>query len=172
MNKVRRLIFGGAVLAFSAVALVNVPMSKAQDSSRRGERPFARGDRMHGAFAGGAPLISIALKHKSELNLSGDQVSNLEKIRNHYQSQVTPLHQQLQVAEKEIASLMQQTPADLIQLKARIQDTEKLRSELRYQRIEALENGRSVLSAQQQDQLKTLVRSRHGQFHKPQGQPS
>lgn len=172
MNKVRKLFLGGAVLAFSAVALVNVPMSTAQDGSGPGKTSFARGHRMHGDFAGGAPLISIALTHKSELNLSGEQVTNLEKIRNHYQSQVTPLHQQLQVAEKEIASLMQQTPANLIQVKAKIQDTEKLRSELRYQRIEALENGRSVLTAQQQDQLKTLVRSRHGQFRKPQGQPS
>jgi Spy/CpxP family protein refolding chaperone len=169
MNNVRKLVLGGAVLALSAVAAVNAPVVVGQDGSGPGKRSFARGHRMHGNFAGGAPLISIALKHKSELNLSGDQVSNLEKIRNHYQSQVTPLHQQLQVAEKEIAGLMQQTPANLIQVKAKIQDTEKLRSELRYQRIEALENGRSVLTAQQQDQLKTLARSR---FRKPQGQPS
>jgi Spy/CpxP family protein refolding chaperone len=172
MNNVRKLVLGGAALALAAVAVVKVPVAVGQDSSGPAKRPFARGERMHGGFTGGAPLISIALKHKSELNLSGDQVSNLEKIRNHYQSQVTPLHQQLQVAEKEIASLMQQTPANLIQTKAKIQDAEKIRSELRYQRIEALENGRSVLSAQQQDQLKTLVRSRHGQFRKPQGQPS
>lgn len=172
MNNVRKLILVGVVSAFSAVALVNVPISMAQDSSGPGKRPFARGERMHGGFAGGAPLISIALKHKSELNLSAEQVANLEKVRNHYQSQVTPLHQQLQVSEKEIASLMQQTPANLIQIKAKIQDTEKIRSELRYQRIEALENGRSVLTTQQQDQLKTLTRSRHGQFRKSKGQPS
>jgi Spy/CpxP family protein refolding chaperone len=172
MNKVRKVILGGAVLALSAVALVNVPMSTAQDSSGPGKRPFARGERMHRGFAGGAPLISIALKHKSELKLTGDQVSNLEKIRNHYQSQVTPLHQQLQASEKEIASLMQQTPANLIQIKTKIQDTEKIRSELRYQRVEALENGRSVLTTLQQDQLKTLARSRHGHSRKPQGQPS
>jgi Spy/CpxP family protein refolding chaperone len=172
MNRVRKLILGSAVLAFSAGALVNAPWSTAQDGSGPGKRPFARGDRMQHGFAGGAPLISIALKYKSELNLSSDQVSNLEKIRNHYQSQVTPLHQQLQASEKEIASLMQQTPTNLIQIKSKIQDTEKIRSELRYQRIEALENGRSVLTTQQQDQLKTLARSGHGHFRKPQGQPS
>jgi len=96
----------------------------------------------------------------------------LEKIKSHYQAQVTPLSQQLQAIEKDIAGLMQQTPANLIQVKAKIQETEKYRSELRYLRLEALENGRSVLSAQQQDQLKTLVRSRHGNFHGSQGQPS
>ena len=172
MNNVRKLVISGAVLAWAAVAVVNLPMAAGQDRSGPGKRPFARGERTHGGFAGGAPLISMALKHKSELNLSGDQVSNLEKVRNHYQSQVTPLHQQLQVIEKEIASLMQQTPANLVQVKTKIQDAEKLRSELRYQRIEALENGRSMLTAQQQDQLKTLARSRQGQFRKPQGQSS
>ncbi len=105
-----------------------------------------------------APLISIALNHKNDLNLSTDQVGTLEKIRTTYQNQVTPLHQQVRSIEKEIASLMQQTPANLIQVKSKIQDAEKLRSELRYLRVEALENGKSVLSSQQRDQLKTLVR--------------
>jgi hypothetical protein len=67
---------------------------------------------------------------------------------------------------------MQQSPANLIQIKSKIQEAEKYRSELRYLRVEALENGRSVLTSAQQDQLKTLVRSRHGHSHRPQGQSS
>lgn len=169
MQKVRKFILGGTVLALSGFALVHSPL--AADNAAPPHH-FMRGDRMVGGFAGGAPLITIALNHKTELNLSNDQVTNLEKIKSHYQSQVTPLLQQLQANEKEIAGLMQQTPANLIQIKQKIQDGEKVRSELRYQRIEALESGRSVLSSQQQDQLKTLVRSRHGRFNKPQGQPS
>lgn len=172
MNNVRKLVLGSAILALSAVAAVNLPMATAQDGSGQGKRPFARGQRMHGGFAGGAPIISMALRHKSELNLSGEQVANLEKIKSHFQSQVTPLHEQLRTVEKEIAGLSQQQPANLIQVKAKIQEAEKLRSELRYQRVEALENGRSVLSAQQQEQLKTLARSRHGKFRRQQGQPS
>jgi Spy/CpxP family protein refolding chaperone len=60
----------------------------------------------------------------------------------------------------------------LIQAKAKIQEGEKYRSELRYLRLEALENARAVLTAQQQDQLKSLVRSRHENFRKHMGQPS
>ena len=170
MNKFHKLLLGGAALALSAVAAVNLPMAGAQEGS--GKRPFTRGDRMFGGSGASAPLISIALKHKAELNLSNDQVANLEKVRNHYQTQVTPIQQQLATQEKGIASLTQQTPANLIQIKSKIQETEKLRSELRYLRIEALENGRSVLNAQQQDQLKTLVRAGHEHFRKSQGQPS
>jgi len=148
MQRFRKIILGGAILALAAgpmtMALVN-----AQDSTTEpAKRPFARGARMHGGYAG-APLISIALKHKSELGLTEDQVANLEKVKQHYQSQVTPIHQQLMANEKEIAGLMEQSPANLIQIKTRIQDGEKYRSELRYMRIEALENGRSVLTAVQ-----------------------
>jgi Spy/CpxP family protein refolding chaperone len=169
MNKVRKLVIGATLFAMAGLAVFNTPIAAAQEGP--GKRPFTHGDRMLGGFAG-APLISIALKHKSDLNLTSEQVANLEKIRTHYQSQVTPPQQQLTTIEKEIATLTQQTPANLIQIKAKIQEAEKLRSELRYLRVEALENGRSVLTAQQQDQLKTLVRSSHDRFRKQQGQPS
>jgi Spy/CpxP family protein refolding chaperone len=170
MNKMKSLFLGGAVLALSAIALISAPMAAAPDGP--GGKPSGHGRRMHGGGGGGAPLISVALSHKSELNLTGDQVSNLEKIRATYQNQVTPLHQQVRSIEKEIASLVQQSPANLIQIKTKIQEAEKLRSELRYLRVEALENGKSVLSQQQRDQLKTLVHSKHEQFRGRHGQRS
>ena len=169
MKKIRKFILANAFAVLAAGALVTAPLAAGPETAQPTKRPFARGDRM--SFSG-APLITIALNHKSELNLTTDQVAKLEQIKSHYQAQVTPLSQQLQTIEKDIAGLMQQTPANLIQVKTKIQETEKYRSELRYLRLEALENGRSVLSAQQQDQLKTLVRSRHGNFRGSQGQPS
>lgn len=167
MNKLSGLIFGGAALA--AVALVSAPMAATPEGPGKA---FGHGAHMRGGFGGGAPLISIALRHKSELNLASDQVANLEKIKGHYQSQVTGLHQQLRAQEKEIASLSQQSPANLIQIKAKIQEGEKLRSELRYLQIEAMENGRSVLTPAQREQLKSLVAARHQRGHKGHKQPS
>jgi Spy/CpxP family protein refolding chaperone len=171
MNKVKALIIGSTAIAFSMVAIVNAPMAAAPDGSGPAKRPFAHNGQRPGGF-GGAPLISIALNHKTDLNLSADQISNLEKIRANYQSQVSPLHQQLQSSEKEIRTLLQQTPASLIQVKTKIQETEKLRSELRYLHIEALENGRSVLTQAQREQLQTIVRSQHEQMRARHGQPS
>jgi Spy/CpxP family protein refolding chaperone len=170
MNRVRKLIIGGAAFALAAVVGVNVPLASAQGTAP-GQKPAMRGDRMTGGF-GGAPLISIALKHKTELNLASDQVANLEKIKSHYESQVKPIQQQLTAIEKDIATLMEQSPANLIQIKAKIQEGEKYRSELRYLRVEALENGKAVLTSQQQDQLKTLVRSQHERFRKQPSQAS
>ena len=170
MNRIKALIFGSA--AFATVAMVTAPMAAAPDGTRPGPKSFAYRAHMRGGFAGGAPLITIALKHKSELNLSTDQVANLEKIKSHYQSQVTPLHQQAQALEKEIAGLTQQSPANLIELKSKIQEAEKVRSELRYLRVEALENGRSVLSTAQRDQLKTLMQAKLEGFRGHRGQTS
>jgi len=170
MNKLTGFILGGAALA--TVALVSAPMAAAPDGRGPGGRPFAHRGPMGSGFGGGAPLINIALQHKSELNLATDQVANLEKIKSHYESQVTPLRQQVQSIEKEIASLSQQSPANLIQIKSKLQEAEKVRTELRYLQLETMENGRSVLTAQQRDQLKTLVSSRHEGFRKMQKQPS
>ncbi|MSP39287.1 MAG: periplasmic heavy metal sensor [Deltaproteobacteria bacterium] len=170
MNKLKTLILANTAFAFAMIAMVNTPMAAAPDGGPD-KRPFARGGMRPGGF-GGAPLISIALNHKSELNLSPDQIANLENIRTHYQSQVSPLHQQLQSLKKEIRTLLQQSPTSLIQVKSKIQASEKLRSELRYLHIEALENGKSILSQSQRDQLHNLVRSQHEQMRARRGQPS
>jgi len=127
---------------------------------------------MHRMFGAEAPLISIALKHQTELNLTGDQVATLEKIRTQYQSQTTPIVEQLRSVEGEIRSLLQQSPANLVQVKLKIEEAEKLRSDLRYLRIEALENGKSVLTTAQQDQLKSLFASMRQNFHRSHGQAS
>jgi len=170
MNKFRRFVLASSVFALSSLTLANISMAASSDTNPPAKPGFARGRTGPGFM--GAPLITIALNHKSELNLTTDQVTKLEDIRSHYQSQVTPAQQQLSGIEKEIASIMQQTPANLIQIKTKLQDAEKYRTELRYLRIEALENGRSVLNDQQKERLKTLVRSHRGHSRAPQSQPS
>lgn len=170
MNKIRMFVLASSVFAISGLMLANTPMAASSDANPPAKPGLARGRMGPGFF--GAPLITIALNHKSELNLTTEQVTSLENIRSNYQSQVTPAQQQLSSIEKEVASLMQQTPANLVQIKSKLQDAEKYRTELRYLRIEALETGRSVLTDQQKEQLKTLVRSQHGRSRAPQGQPS
>ena len=167
-RRFRMFLLGTTVMGISAVSLVASPLTTSTNAQATGQERFARRPDMHRGFGAGAPLISIALRHKTELNLSSDQVANLEKIRANYQSQITPVVQQLRANEKEVGTLLQQSPANLIQIKSKIQQAEPLRSELRYLRIEALENGKSILTAQQRDQLKTLVASMHQNFRKPQ----
>ena len=166
-QRFQTFLLGSAVLALSATSLVFSPLTTNVEAQTTGQGTFTPRHGMHRGFGEGAPLISIALRHKTELNLSPDQVANLEKIRANYQAQVMPLVQQVRAIDKEVATLRQQTPANLIQIKTKIQQAEPLRSELRYLRLEALENGKSILSAQQQDQLKNLLASMHQNFRKP-----
>jgi Spy/CpxP family protein refolding chaperone len=167
MIKLKRSFFAAAAFALAASAAAALVYANAEGQGRMGRRPG-----MHQMFGRGAPIISLALKHKDELKLSPDQVANLEKTRTHYQDQIAPLQQQLKTVESDTFKLTQETPADLIQIKAKIQEGEKLRSELRYLRIEALENGRSILTAQQREQLKSLLTSRHEENHRQRKQAS
>jgi Spy/CpxP family protein refolding chaperone len=163
------LYLGGAFAMATALAL---PIALHADGEASGQ--FGRRHRpdAHHMFTGGAPIISIALKHQNELKLTADQVASLEKTRTHYQSQTAPLHEKLKAVESELAKLMQETPANLIQAKVQIQEAEKIRSELRYLRVEALENGKMILTAEQRDQLKNMFMSRRGEHRRSQGQSS
>jgi Spy/CpxP family protein refolding chaperone len=169
MTKIQTFLLGSMVFALSAVSVPSLwtPAYADGQAGDAGRRPG-----MHRMFGGMAPLISIALKHQAELNLTPDQVSTLENIRTQYQNQTTPLVEQLRSVEGEIRSLLQQSPANLVQIKLDIEQAEKLRSELRYLRIEALENGKSVLTTAQQDQLRSLFASMRQNFRRPQGQAS
>ena len=166
-NKIKALALGGAIVALSAAGIHAV-------AQERGPGRFAhRAQFQHSMMGGEAPLISIALRHKSELNLTPDQVANLERIRTTFQNQVTPLAEQAKAVEGELRTILQQSPANLIQARAKIEQAEKLRSELRYLRVESLENGKSVLNAQQREQLKNLFTARHQGTPKPnKGQAS
>ena len=172
MNKIRTVLLGTAVFALSAFSVGYLRTPAYADGQATDPRTFSPRPGMHRMFGAGAPLISIALKHQTELNLTADQVSTFENIRTQYQNQTTPIVEQLRSVESEIRSLVQQSPANLVQIKLDIEQAEKLRSELRYLRIEALENGKSALTAAQQDQLKNLFTSMRQNFRRPQGQAS
>lgn len=159
MNKnVKVLALGGALAVLAAAGVHAV----AQERGHRGMIQHAQFQHP-GSMGGEAPWIAIALRHKSELNLTADQVANLEKIRTNFQTQVTPIAQQLKAVEGEIRTILETTPANLVLARTKIDQAEKLRADLRYLRVESIENGKSVLTAAQRDQLKTLFAARqHG----------
>jgi Spy/CpxP family protein refolding chaperone len=163
-------ILGSAALALSIISTSSLPIPAYGQAGTT--EPGGGRARMHRGLGAEAPWISIALRNQKELGLSADQVANLEKIRTLFRDQSTPIEEQLRAKESELRGVLQETPANLIEAKLKIEQAEKLRSQLRYMRAEALENGKSVLTAQQRDQLKSLVAARHPGLKKPQGQAS
>lgn len=157
-NKVKALALGGAIVALSAAGIHAVAQERGP--GRMAHRAqFEPGN--HPMMGGDAPWISIALRHKSELNLTNDQVANLEKIKTNFQNQVTPIAQQLKAVESELRSILEATPANLVLARTKIDQAEKLRADLRYLRVESIENGKSVLTTAQRDQLKNMFAARH-----------
>ena len=172
-KRFRTVLLGSAMLAVTAVSLLFSPMATDVNAQASGQGTVTRGPGMHRQFGEGAPLISIALSHQSELGLSTTQVSNLENIRTEFQNRIAPILQDQRSIENKLREVQQQSSVDLVQAKALIEQSEKRHSELRYLRLEALENGKSILTPQQQDQLKNLIASMHQNLRKPQpGQAS
>lgn len=165
----RQALRFGIVSLVLSLASVSFYFATAWSGDKREDKGrFAHGPGMHRMSGSEAPLISIALRHRTDLDLTADQIATLEQIRAQYKDQTRPIRENLRSVEDEIRSLLRETPANLLDIKPKIEESAKLRSELRYLRVEALENGRSVLTEQQRDQLKGLLASRRG-FYKPQG---
>jgi len=112
------------------------------------------------------------LRHRTQLDLTAEQVATLEQLRSHFEQRVSPRQADLRSAERGLERLLQENPVDLGQVRAKIEETEKLRAEFRYLRIETLEKGRAVLTAEQRDKLKDLTFSRHGRFRRPRAEAS
>ena len=171
MKHFRSFLVAGTVLGLSGLGIALTPWRASSDDADQRRVGFGHHRMMH-ARAGGAPIIGMALKLKDDLKLSDAQIANLDKIRTHYRDQIAPLRESLKTSRKEIATLMQETPTNLIQVKSKIQDAERIRSELQYLRIEAIVNGKSVLTAEQLSQLKELMASRREHFRQRRGHQS
>jgi Spy/CpxP family protein refolding chaperone len=64
---------------------------------------------------------------------------------------------ELETAEQELDGLLKQTPLDLVKVEATLRKIEGIRVSLRLGRIKAIEQGRSLLSPDQQNRLETLL---------------
>ena len=103
------------------------------------------------------PLISIALAHRAELNLSPRQVEALERLRMDFQREAIRREADLRVAEMDVAALRRAEPVDLAQVEARVREAERLRTDLRVARIRTVEQGKAQLTPEQREKLRALV---------------
>jgi Spy/CpxP family protein refolding chaperone len=107
--------------------------------------------------AGERPLISLMLSRRDELNLSSDQIKNLERIRSDYEREAIKNEADLRVAELDLADLLRADPVDLKKAETKIRDVERLRADLRFGRVRAIEQGKQVLSQEQRVKLRDML---------------
>ena len=172
MDRIRATLWGSFVFIFLMISGGFSPALAEEKAQGAAGRSFEQARHRHGGMGSEAPWISIMLRHRDQLNLTGEQVATLEKLRSDFQQQVAPAQEDLRNIEGEIQRLLQDNPVDLGQVRAKIEEAEKFRAEFRYLRIETLEKGRAVLTAEQRDKLKNLAFSSRGRSRKPQGEAS
>ena len=106
---------------------------------------------------GERPLISWMLSHREDLNLSSEQVRNLERLRSDFERDAVKREADIRVAEMDLSALLEADAVDLKKAEAKVGEIERLRADLRLARIRAIEQGKGLLSQEQHDKLRNLL---------------
>jgi Spy/CpxP family protein refolding chaperone len=114
------------------------------------------------------PLLTIMLHHRAELGLSADQVSRLETLRGDFTREAIRRDADIRIAELDLASLLEQDSPDLSKVEAKVREAAQLRADLRIARLRAIEQGKAVLTPEQQTRLQTML---GGGMHHGSGGP-
>ena len=106
--------------------------------------------------------LTLALQHRAELGLSDAQGKTLEALTARFRGTAEQRMRELEAAEGELATLLKQDAAAAPQVEAKVRAIEKLRADLRLERIRTVAEGRAALSADQRSKLDQLAVGRGG----------
>ena len=129
----------------------------------RGRRGM-RGPRPYSA----RPLVSIALRNHEELKLTDDQVKRLKDIRDAFSKKAVKEGADMKARGIDLRRALDAEKLDLAEVEKKIREISKMRVDLRIARLKAIQEGKSVLSDDQQKQLSKIARKRPGRgprFH-------
>jgi len=99
------------------------------------------------------PVISLILKYKDYLGLSGDQIKKLEQLRDNYQRLSIRTDADARILELDVAALLDKPNVDVPKVEQKIREIEKLRADLRIARVRAVEQAKAVLTAEQRKKV-------------------
>jgi Spy/CpxP family protein refolding chaperone len=106
------------------------------------------------------PVISLILKQRDDLRLSGEQVKQLEQLRDNFQRQSIRADADLRILELDVAGLLDQPNVDVPKVEQKIREMERLRADLRVARIRAIEQAKAVLTAEQRKKFTASLEAR------------
>ena len=121
----------------------------------RGPRPFSA-----------RPLVSIALRNHEELKLSDDQVKRLKDIRDAFSKKSVKQRAEMKTRRIDLKRALDTEKIDLADVEKKIREVSNMRVDLRIARLKAIQEGKSVLNAEQQKQLSKIARKRPGRGHR------
>jgi len=114
------------------------------------------------------PLVSIMLAHREELGLTADQEQKLRQIRTEATKDLIRRTAELQVAEIDLETLLEQPTWDLPAIETKVRQIATLRADRRLSRLRSLAAGRALLTPEQLQKLQALG---HGGMRPGPGRP-
>ncbi len=127
----------------------------------RGRRGM-RGPRPYSA----RPLVSIALRNHEELKLTDDQVKRLKDIRDAFSKKSVKERAEMKTRRIDLKRALDTEKIDFADVEKKIREVSNMRVDLRIARLKAIQEGKSVLNAEQQKQLSKIARKRPGRGHR------
>jgi hypothetical protein len=103
------------------------------------------------------PWLTIMLDHRQQLGLSAEQVGKLFDLREGFQQVAQDKTRELAKAEEELAAMLGPQPVELKAVEPRLRAIEALRTELRLARLRTIEEGKRLLTQDQQAKLAQIA---------------
>lgn len=151
MKRVHRILLAFALLVAPAPVL-------AQSPAPQGARA-----EQHGGRAAG-----FLLRHRAELGLSDEQVAHMNAIAARLQEQNRPLVERLRAAglpmrPQERTRLREMTPEQRRELRSKFEEHRPTLQQLRANTRAAVDEARAILTPEQQERARALMRDRKGE---------
>ena len=112
------------------------------------------------------PLVSISLRYHEELKLTDDQVKRLKDIRDAFSKKAVKERAEMKSRRIDLKRALDIEKVDLADVEKKIREVSNMRADLRIARLKAIQEGKSVLNAEQQKQLSKIARKRPGRGHR------
>lgn len=114
------------------------------------------------------PQLTLALQNRAELALTEPQVTTLEGLVERFRGTAEQRMREIEAAEGELAALHKQDASASPQVQAKVRAIEKLRADLRLERIATIAEGRAALATEQRAKLDQLAQASGGMSSQPQ----
>ncbi len=172
MKKITPILWALALaLTFSGVAQADEPSGRFESSHDKmsygsgGHERGGHGHGMAGHHGHTSHFLHHLLKHQKDYGLTDEQVSKLKQLSLDFDRAQIRTEANIQVAERELRSLVHDEKADMAAIEAKVKESETFEIGLRVAAIKTKREVRSLLTQEQRDKVKAEreQRMRHHQ---------
>jgi Spy/CpxP family protein refolding chaperone len=99
----------------------------------------------------------MIIRNREKLDLTSEQVKNLERLRKDFEKQSIRKDADIRVAKLDLHALLDAQPVDMTEVEAKVREIERLRADLRFGRIRAAQEAKEQLTVEQRQKLDQLL---------------